>query len=205
MLDAMLGLVDEVREELLIESAYFVLRDRGVEKLQELENRGVRVRILTNSLASNDVLAAHAGYAKRRRRLVASNIELYELRPYPGPVSKGMLLGRSKAALHTKALVFDRRKVFIGSLNLDPRSGDINTEAGLLVDSPDLAAQVIAYLDEGVDPYIAYRLLMDEDYELYWVTESNGQELRYDKDPLSTATQRAISNFISLLPVEDQL
>jgi putative cardiolipin synthase len=197
--------VGRLDSELLIESAYFAPRDRGADTLSKLHDRGVRIRVLTNSLASNDVLAAHAGYTEHRADLIADGIELYELRPDPGPVSKKVLSGSSKAALHTKAIVFDRKDVFIGSMNLDPRSGDINTEAGLYVESPELAAQVIDYMDEGVRPENSYRVLLDEKGKLYWVTESDGKEQRFDKDPHSTGMQRFIAGFIRLLPVEGQL
>jgi putative cardiolipin synthase len=205
MVEALLKRVDMLESELLIESAYFVPRERAVETLKQLHDRGIRIRILTNSLASNDVLAAHAGYSKRRENILESGVELYELRPDPGPVSKQILSGTSKAALHTKAIVFDRKDVFIGSLNLDPRSGDINTEAGLYVESPKLAAQVIAYMDEGVHPQNSYRVRLDEEGGLYWVTEADGQKRRYDKDPKRSAWQRALSGFIKILPVEEQL
>ena len=102
-------------------------------------------------------------------------------------------------------MVFDRQDVFIGSLNLDPRSGDINTEAGLYIESPELAAQVIAYMDEGVLPQDAYRVLLDADGDLYWVTETDGKTERYDHDPNSTAWQRAKVRFIRMLPVMNQL
>ena len=125
--------------------------------------------MLTNSLVSNDVLAAHAGYAKRRDQLVANGVELYELRADAEIVDKRVVSGISRAALHTKAVVFDREAVFIGSYNLDPRSAAINTEAGLYVESPELAAQVIAYMDEGVRPENSYRVLLDEEGELVWI------------------------------------
>ena len=205
MIEALVRRLDRVDEELLIESAYFVMRGPGVEKLAGLVDNGVRVRVLTNSLASNDVLAAHAGYAERRDDLLAGGVELHELRPYPGPVQKEIVAGTSKAALHTKAIVFDRKDVFIGSLNLDPRSLDINTEAGLYVESPELAQQVIAYMDEGVTPENSYRVLLDEDGDLYWITEVDSQEVRYSKDPESTGMQRFTSGFIEILPVEGQL
>ena len=205
MMEGLARRLGRVETELLIESAYFVPRDPGVEVLKGLVDRGARVRILTNSLASNDVLAAHAGYAKRREKVVAAGVELHELRPYPGPVSKDVVAGSSKAALHTKAVVFDRKDVFIGSLNLDPRSLDINTEAGLYVESPELAAQVIAYMDEGVATENSYRVLLDEEGDLVWVTEDNGREIRYDKDPDSSLGQRFTAGFIRLLPVEGQL
>jgi putative cardiolipin synthase len=205
MADELFKRLAQLDTELLIESAYFVPRDPGVDTLAGLTEQGVRIRVLTNSLASNDVLAAHAGYSKRRDKLIEAGVELYELRPYPGPVDKNIVIGSSKAALHTKAIVFDRKDVFIGSLNLDPRSGYINTEAGLYVESPALAAQVIEYMDEGVRPENSYRVLLDEDGDLYWVTASDGKQQRFDTDPHSTAMQRGMAGFIRILPVEDQL
>ena len=197
--------MDTLQEELLIESAYFVVKDRGIESARLFNERGVRVRVLTNSMASNDVLAAHAGHAERRKQLVENGVELYELRPDAGAPRKKMISGESKASLHTKAMVFDRESVFIGSYNLDPRSASINTEAGLYVESPELARQVIEYMDVGVQPENSYRVLLDEDGDLVWVTEDDGVEVRYHKDPESTFWQRFMSGFIILLPVEHQL
>ena len=194
-----------LQKELLIESAYFVAGDRGVAKARELHDRGIRMRVLTNSLASNDVLAAHAGYAKYREALLASGVELYELRPDAGAIKKKVLSGESKAALHTKAIVFDREAVFIGSFNLDPRSANLNTEAGLYVESPELAAQVIDYMDEGVRPENSYRVMLDEDGHLVWVTEVNGMAVRFYQDPETGFWDRFMSGFIELLPVEHQL
>ena len=181
---------DRLQTELLIESAYFIPLDRGVAKLKELVDRGVRVRVLTNSLASNDVLAAFAGYSKRREAMVRNGVELYELRPEPGPVRKRLFGGSSRAGLHTKAIVFDRKDVFIGSFNLDARSSAINTEAGLYVESPALAAQVIEFMNEGVDPDVSFRLELDKEGKLDWVAEDEGTPLRYDKDPMTTFLQR---------------
>jgi putative cardiolipin synthase len=197
--------LDTLQKEVLVEAAYFVTRDRGVEMAGQLNARGVRMRLLTNSLATNDVLAAHAGYAKRRKELLANGVEVYEMRPDAGVIKKKVISRKSKAALHTKAIVFDREAVFIGSFNLDPRSADINTEAGLYVESPELAAQVIQYMDEGVRPENSYHVLLDENGDLYWVTEVDGKEVRYHEEPETTFGQRFMSGFIELLPVEDQL
>ncbi|WP_281374137.1 phospholipase D-like domain-containing protein [Mycoplana rhizolycopersici] len=111
-----------------------------------MHERNVRVRVLTNSLASNNQLAAHSGYSNTRRRLLENGLELYELRPDPDAFRPGWSLrsGLSRAALHTKAMVFDRKAVFIGSFNLDPRSAVINTEAGLYIESPELAERLMA-------------------------------------------------------------
>jgi len=206
MVKALFNKVQTLQSELLIESAYFVTRDKAVEVVKQLHERGVRVRVLTNSLASNDVVAAHAGHAKRRDQLIESGAELYEYRP-DSRISKTLSYpGKSKAALHTtKAIVFDRESVFIGSFNLDPRSGSINTEAGLYVESPELARQVIEYMDEGVRPENAYRVLLDENDNLYWVTGVDDNEVRYYQEPETTFGQRFMSGFIMILPVEHQL
>jgi putative cardiolipin synthase len=196
---------DTLQSEVLIESAYFVTQDKAFEAVKKLTERGVRVRVLTNSLASNDVVAAHAGHAKRRKQLIENGMELYELRPDAGAVRQRVVSGKSKAALHTKALVFDRESVFIGSFNLDPRSASINTEAGLYVESPELAEQVAAYMDEGVQPQNSYRVLLDADGDLVWVTEIDGREVRYHKEPETSFGQRFMSGFIMMLPVEHQL
>ncbi|MFO1313054.1 MAG: phospholipase D family protein [Burkholderiales bacterium] len=198
----------EVQSEVLVESAYFVPREPGVALAEQLRARGVRMRLLTNSLASNDVLAAFAGYSKYRKQFVAANVELYELRPDAGPIRKRMFFGVAgggRAGLHTKAIVFDRKAVFIGSFNLDSRSSFINTEAGLYIESPALAAQLAAHMDEGVQPENAYRVRLDTSGQLYWVTEDEGQEVRYDVDPLSTPMQRLEAGWIRMLPILDQL
>ena len=111
------------------------------------------MQVLTNSLVSNDVLAAHAdaGHANYRKQLLEMGVEMYKLRADSAVIQKTWS-GDSKAGLHTKAMVFDQESLFIGSYNLDPRSANINTEAGLYVESPELAAQLLAYMDEGVMP-----------------------------------------------------
>ena len=197
--------MQDLEQELLIESDYFVPRDRGIKAAKNLQERGVKVRVLTNSLSANDVLAAHAGYSKYRKDLLRAGVELYELRPFPGPVDKKIISAESKSALHTKAIVFDREAVFIGSFNLDPRSANINTEAGLYVESPELAQQVIEYMDEGVEPENAFRVLLDDDGDLRWVIERDGLRLDYDKDPNSAWYQRWAAGLIRVLPVEKQL
>jgi len=193
--------------ELLIESAYFVPRKRGVEGLNALHDRGVRIRILTNSLASNDVVAAHAGYAKYRKALVENGSEIHELRPDArlGRQEWSMVAGDSPAALHTKAIVFDRESVFVGSFNLDPRSAHINTEVGLYVESPEIARQVADYMDIGALPENSYRVLLDDRGNLVWVSEKGGREVRYNKEPETSFGRRFSSSLIKLLPIQSQL
>ena len=189
---------DRLQTELLIESAYFIPLDGGVAKLKELAERGVRVRILTNSLASNDVIAAFAGYSSSREALIRSGVELHELRPEPGPVRKRVIGLGGTSGLHTKALVFDGKDVFIGSFNLDARSSAINTEAGLYVESPALAAQVVEYMNEGADPDVSYRVQLDQDGKLSWIAEDEGTPLRHETDPLTTRWQRFLAGLIRM-------
>ena len=141
--------------------------------------------------------------------MIENGAEIYELRPdaVSGTVREKSLVmgGESKAALHTKAIVFDRDSVFIGSFNLDPRAGDLNTEAVLYIKSEELARQVIAYMDEGVLPQNSYRVQLDDEGNLVWITEKDGQEVRYTDEPESTFWQRFVSGFVGMLGIEDQL
>jgi len=197
--------LDQVEGELLIESAYFIPLTRGIDKIRELRARGVRIRVLTNSLASNDVVAAFAGYSAQRVALLQAGVELYELRPEPGPVRKRLFGLGGRSGLHTKAIVFDRKAVFVGSFNLDARSAMINTEAGLYIESPELARQVVAVMNEGVDPDNAFHVELDVHGKLVWTNVDDGVPIRYDTEPLSTLSQRMQAAFIRMLPVADQL
>ncbi len=207
------ALLSSVRNELLIETAYLIPTRRGLQRLRELRERGVRIRILTNSLASNDVVAAHAGYARYRRQLLAMGVELYEMRPDASEIARGWrpIAFRSKAALHTKAIVFDRQKVFIGSLNLDPRSFSINTEVALLFESPELAQRVVQFMDAGVRPENAYRLeiVKSEDFlepdQLVWVLDFGARRKIYHHEPRAALWKRITAALIGLLPFEEQL
>ncbi|WP_419661361.1 hypothetical protein Dvar_17900 [Desulfosarcina variabilis str. Montpellier] len=116
-----------LENELLIESAYFVVEERGVQVARRLHEKGVKIRVLTNSLASNDVVAAHAGYANCREALIEAGVEIYELRADSVSITvvekKMVAGGKSKAALHTKAMVFDHESIFVGSFQSGPPLG----------------------------------------------------------------------------------
>ncbi len=199
--------LDTIEHEMLVESAYFVLTDRSIEAARKLVDRGVRVRILTNSLVSNDVLAAHAGYEKRRKDLLETGVELFELRPDSAMNIDTSLAGHeSRAGLHTKAFAFDASSLFVGSFNLDPRSANLNTEFGIYVESPELAAELARFMDDGVSPRNAYRVILDEDGDLAWVEIlPDGSQRVYDTEPNATWGQRVTADFIKLLPIESQL
>ncbi len=204
--------ITNLKDELLIESAYFVPGRRGVVLLKGLEKSGVDVRILTNSLASNDVPAAFSGYAPYRAPLLGYGVELHELRADPGTARQywSNLAVRARATLHTKTLVFDRRAVFIGSMNLDPRSVDINTEIGLLIHSEELSKQVAAFIEMGMEPDNSYALSLNDKpgsalERLIWRSEAQGEIVRHYDDPDTNFGQQVRAWFLSLLPLEKQL
>jgi cardiolipin synthase C len=198
--------LSEVEREVLIESPYFVLPDRTIEGVRQLTARGIKVRALTNSAASNDVMAAHAGYVNTREKLLKAGAELYELRPDTNMERRWSVLSdKSRAALHCKSIVFDRKSVFIGSFNLDPRSSTLNTEIGVMINSPEIAHQVAKIMDEGVSPGSAYQVTLDNDDRLVWTAENNGEKLQYDKDPETNIWDRLLFDFIAILPIEHLL
>src|SRR5262249_16751239 len=165
--------------------AYLVPGSRGVKPLCDLTARGVRVRILTNSLASTDVAIVHAGYAKYRKGLLHCGVELFEMQPSAGFINREWtwLKGKSTAALHTKAAVFDRRTVLIGSFNLDPRSIYLNTELSIIVESPALAAEVARFIEAGMQPSNAYRVELNRAGGLRWTATEQGQPVHFYNEP----------------------
>ena len=197
----------EADDEVLIEAAYFVMREPAIENLASLHERGVKVRVLTNALAGNDVVAAQAGHTKRRGEVLDSGVELYELRPDAAAVHAQLAPAaeNSRAALHTKSLVIDRKSAFVGSYNLDPRSQEINSEIGLLVHSPEFARQVAEFLDEGVRPENAYHVTRGDHGGYQWRTVVDGQARTWNHDPETTWTRRFLNSALMWLPIEDQL
>jgi cardiolipin synthase C len=201
------GRVAQLKENLLVESPYFVLPAGAQATVKALHARNVQVRVLTNSLASNDVLAAHSGYAKTRRRLLESGMDLYELRPDTDAFRPGwsLLSRQSRAALHTKAMAFDREAAFIGSFNLDSRSAVINTEAGLYIESPELAERLTAYMATGVEPANCYRVSLHPNGNIVWETVRDGQTARYRDEPETSFRRRFAADLLKLLPIDSQL
>ncbi len=175
--------VAAARSEVVLSSPYFVPGVMGVTEFAKLRARDVKVTVLTNSLASNDEPLVHTGYARYRSDLLRHGVDLYELSPTRSQKNKRLMLpGASRGRLHAKTAVIDRQWVFIGSMNLDPRSASRNTELGMLVDSPDLAKEVLrvihisklqsAYrLQLGGDGRSLEWLTMDDDAEVVLVTE----------------------------------
>lgn len=196
------------KREVVYESAYFVPGDRGVEVLAEMAARGVRVRILTNSLAATDVVAVHAGYAPYREPLVAGGVELHEYRPdadRPTPAGGHRIrIGRSESALHAKIAVYDRSLVWVGSANFDPRSRRLNTEAGLLIESPSLAEKLLAGIERDFSPRHSWRLALEDGpdgrRQLVWIGERDGKPLRLVSEPDAGFWRLLGVGFYSLIP-----
>ncbi len=202
---------DQLEQDLIIVSPYFVPGKLGVEFFKSLVDRGVRVRILTNSLASNDVGLVHVGYSKYRKALLRHGIELYELNNYQDlgkPRDKTRLGSSSQASLHAKTFVLDQKRVFIGSLNLDPRSFYENTEIGVVIDSAPMAELMASSFDETLEQK-SFRLTLVEDPDgvdgLLWQGYEGDQAVTYDKDPYTSFWQRFWLGLFRLLPIESQL
>ncbi|MEA3091787.1 MAG: cardiolipin synthase [Caballeronia sp.] len=200
------------RHEMLIVSPYFVPGDKGMAWLRGLTESGVHVTVLTNSLVATDVAAVHAGYRRYREDLLAAGVQLYEFKPVASgrdAVRKRQFFGSSKASLHAKTFVFDRHRVFIGSMNLDPRSVYLNTEIGVLCDSEAIAGQVIGYVEPQLDK-IAWRLELRTDANgtrrTVWIdTAADGTVAELDTEPDASFLRRAGVWFMGLLPIESQL
>lgn len=213
LLPATLG---SLERDLLLFSPYFVPGEHGVVILTDLEKRGVQVRILTNSLASTDVGLVHAGYAKYRKPLLQGGVEIYEFKPDAEEATKGKfpkLGGSSGASLHAKTFVFDQRGLFVGSANLDPRSGKLNTELGILFESEPLAGGLAEWFDAN-KARIAYRVRLDESHcdasgpcqgRLLWTEQDGEREVVYLKDPRTGVITRFAVAVVALLPIEGQL
>jgi putative cardiolipin synthase len=186
-------------------SPYFVPGAEGTATLTDLVAQGVKVRVLTNSLAATDVSAVHAGYAKRRADLLRGGVALYELKPTAqAEAAQGVRStfgGSSAASLHAKTFAIDGQRLFVGSFNMDPRSAALNTEMGVVVDSPALAAGV-THAFEKVIPGAAYEVRLDADGRLVWIERTAAGERRYDTDPETGAGRRIGVGLMSVLPIE---
>ncbi|MFJ4144407.1 phospholipase D-like domain-containing protein [Pseudomonas sp. NPDC089734] len=182
----------KAHQELMLISAYFVPGEAGLLYLTNRADAGVSVSLLTNSLEATDVPAVHGGYAPYRKALLEHGVKLFELRRQPGDqgsngsgphlFKKHSFLTSSDSSLHSKAMIFDRQKIFVGSFNFDPRSVLWNTEVGVLVDSPELAEDLRELTLQGMAPALSYEAKL-ENGQVVWVTEDNGQMHTLHKEP----------------------
>jgi putative cardiolipin synthase len=195
-------LVARTQRKLVISSPYFIPEEELVEQLAALVARGVRVVVLTNSLASNNHINAHVAYKRWRERIVEAGIELYESRAdssaiayYTTPPTVPGFLG-----LHSKATVVDDRWCYVGSPNVDPRSMVLNTENGFFIESVELAARVTALIERDIEPENAWRVSLDEKGELQWTNDVE----TVTRQPAKGFSQRFVEFFINFLPIKNQ-
>jgi putative cardiolipin synthase len=203
-------LLDGAQHELTLVSPYFVPPQSAIDWFRAMTQRGVAVRILTNAYAATDVGAVHAGYAPKRKKLLEAGVELYELKPsaYAEAARAGQrsMISRSRASLHAKTYMVDHHELFVGSLNLDPRSSLLNTEMGVVADSAELCA------GSGIDAQlldVAYKVMLEPDADgqpqLVWVTRENGLLRTYHDEPGMSALQHVGQFFLRMLPLEGEL
>jgi putative cardiolipin synthase len=190
--------VNAATKEVILSSPYFVPGDRGVQELDELTKRDVRVTVLTNSLAATDEPLVHVGYARYRVALLRSGVELYELSPARSRANERLSLpGQSMGRLHAKAAVLDQSIVYIGSMNLDPRSDSTNTELGLLAECPELAHEVSRALRVS-GQMSAYRVQFSSDPPgLEWLIPGDETNVRFSVEPESSGWLRFRNKLLS--------
>ncbi|WP_426347433.1 phospholipase D family protein [Cronobacter universalis] len=200
----MMTLIGEPKSQFDIISSYFVPTRGGVAMLLALRRKGVKIAILTNSLAANDVAVVHAGYARWRKKLLRHGVELYELKPTRDagrvPHDRG-LTGNSGSSLHAKTFSVDNNQVFIGSFNFDPRSAMLNTEMGFVIESETLAGAIHKRFTR-TRREAAWALRLDRWGRINWIEEKDGEEIVWKKEPKTRFWQRLLVRLVYRLPVE---
>ena len=207
-------LIGEPKQSVDLVSPYFVPGQRGYDLFAQLRKQGKDVRVLTNSLEATDVAAVHAGYANWRVPLLKTGVTLYELRAAPGAPSRKSIIGTgsgsgaggstggsSGSSLHAKTFEVDGEKIFVGSYNVDQRSRELNTEMGLVVDSPTMARQLSDSFNKSMTER-AYEVKLAPDGSLYWIGTEKGVVTRYDTEPGTTFLQRLGVKLLSWLPID---
>jgi putative cardiolipin synthase len=193
------------KNELTIVSPYFVPLKQGIELLGSIQESGVQVSVITNSLAATNHSIVHSGYAPSRKPLLKKGVKIYEVRRDASieGVDRGGS-GAALATLHAKAFVVDRQKFFLGSFNLDPRSININTELGVIVDSAEISGAYATAIDEDLDA-MTYEVILNDKDQLRWVDRQGEEEIILSKEPQTSWWQRFSAGFMRILPVKSQL
>ena len=201
----LITLLDNAQQEVLLISPYFVPGDEGVAFLAALVARGVKVQVLTNSLASTDVPAVHSAYKHYRAALLRAGVELFELRPDASSGRENRRwTGSSSASLHAKMLVIDQRYFYVGSMNLDPRSIRENTEMGVLFEQAQLGQQASLDLQQNL-PFESYQLQLHQGEVRWQEMRTNGAVQYYDNEPHASLWRRLQSWLLGVLPLEAEL
>ena len=193
----------DISRELLIASPYFIPSELFLEKLRGLTGRGVRVCVLTNSLASTNHTMVHSGYRPWRKKLLEAGVELFEYRSDAADTADILAPGIHSrfVSLHTKTFVIDREFVYVGSLNMDPRSFHLNTEMGLLIAAPPLAEAVAGLVEQDMEADNAWHVTLDDEGRLAWSSADRTTQLQ----PARNFGQRIADFFYGLLPIKGQL
>jgi len=201
---AMAKALRAAEEEIIIFTPYFIPRERGMNFVRELREKGIRVVLITNSLATNNHTAVHSHYSKYRKGLLEAGVELWEARADAAKiVAADGETSLDRLTLHTKGILIDERRIFVGSLNLDPRSVDINTEMGLLIDSEAMGASLMADAPAELEK-MAYRLKLDENGRITWHGMIDGEAVVETSEPQASVWRRMSAWFQKIVP-ENQL
>lgn len=194
------------QEELLAETPYMIMLEGTFELLGNLRDRGVRIALVTNSLEATDAVWVHASYAFQRHKLLRMGVELFEFRAdaedRPRLIRRYELMEeKTPIAIHAKTMVIDRRVVFVGSFNMDPRSTHINTEMGLIIESPALAQDVARILERDMAPLNSWKLELNDEGHIEWVTLRNGEIVRQQAEPDVGFGKAALFLPLAILPI----
>jgi putative cardiolipin synthase len=208
--DHLIELLNASEKEILVESAYFIITDEMLQRVDPLLEQNIRIRALTNSLVTTDVWTIHAGYTRNRKKMIQRGIELFEFRPDAASCRQLVVNGQLDCAgflfsLHAKSVVFDRKVVYVGSFNLNPRSRYLNTETALIVHSPALAERIAQDIEENMQPENSWRVILNDAGKLEWHARTDGQDSVGTHEPQAGPWLRFKSYIFSLLPVEKYL
>jgi len=198
-------LADPSEEEIIVVTPYLIPARNFMEELAQESSEGVKVKILTGSMGANNHTAAHSHYKKYRRRILATGAELFEFKHDPSPAIRDISdvepIEANFISLHIKVLVGDRKRCFVGSLNLDPRAIEINTENGLYIESAELCGELAERFYVLMSPENAWRVTVDEENRLRWESASGTVSMQ----PARSFGQRIADFFFRLIPIESQL
>ena len=196
--------VERATDELFVISPYFVPGDSGIELFRRLRERGVRCVVVTNSLAATDVAAVYGGYKDYQKPLLEMGVELWEWMAYPG--KPGNQRGRSteRKSLHAKTFAIDSSQLFVGSFNWDPRSVDVNSEMGVLIESAELASLLVNSVS-ALLPGTAWQLRLNDNDKVEWVQVADDKEVVYTKPPQTSAWRRFSASATNFKVLEGQL
>lgn len=196
--------VSEARSDVVMHAAYFIPQDDTLQLLQNATTRGVRIQVLTNSLASIDGVAAMAGIANRRAGMLDAGVSLFELNARAADRRDYIHVRRlTPLGMHTKGFVVDDRLSFIGSCNMDPRSKYINTETGVIIHSTAFAARLKSYLVKGLQPENSWHISRTPGGSFLWTGQRpNGRQTVRHIEPGASLTRRLSYWFYRCLPWE---